>query len=255
MDRLSNIENMNMTAKDLDEIGKKTAKWEAALLSLVRLTQPVARLLFRIGFIRRAHARSNPGRVGIISRLAARGEHEQAADLAIQGLHHCRRQTPGRFWPGGQYNWWFFMALAGESLGRVATEERCDELIEMAKDGVEPFEGYLVARAYLAFARWKYRVQNYDAAIEFAEAAVRADDTWAQADYELGWYCLATGRDDAMHHLGRAVTKDPQIVSRIDDDPIWRQRPEALEKLRELSAEQIAGAQDKAAAEDDGPAG
>lgn len=246
---------MDLTAKQLEESSKQSARWYAAILFVARLLQPFAWLVFRIGFIRRAAARSYGGRCGAIFRLAKRGEHQRAADLAIQALHHYRHRPPGRFAPGGQDHWWSFMDLAAENLRHCAGQDRCDELIEMAKDGVRPFMGYDVARAYLAFARWKYQDAHYDAAIEFAEAAVRADGTWERADYELGWYCLATGRDDAMQHLGRAVAKDPQIVSRIADDPIWRQRPEVLKKLQELSADEIATAQDKAAAEgDDGPA-
>ncbi len=227
---------MNVTAKDLEEAERQTRQLTAVIVGLTPLIRPVAWLVFRIGFVRRAAARSVGGRIGAISRCAERGEHDKAADLAIHALRAFRHQPPGRVGTGGRENWWYFMALAAENLERSGDPEKFDELLGTAKDGVEPFEGYLVARAYLAFARLKYRTGDHDAAVAFAEAAARADATWAEADYALGWYCLVLGRGDAMAHLGRAVAKDRQIVSRIADDPIWQQRPDVLERLKQLAA-------------------
>ncbi len=246
--------NIDLTAKEIEDTKRRYPKSLAAIEAATRLVLPLARLVVRIGIIRRAAARSVGGRLGAIFRLQRRGKYRRAADLAIEALHHYRHQPPGRFLPGGQDHWWSFMNQAAESLDRCDDLARCDELIEMAKDGVEPRTGFYVARSYLAFARLKFRAKDYDAAIQLAEAAVEADETWAHADYQLGWYYLVLGGGDAMQHLSRAVAKDPQLVFRIAGDPTWHQRPDILQKLKELSAEEIVTARDNPAAGDgDGP--
>ncbi|MDH3594918.1 MAG: hypothetical protein OEU09_05680 [Rhodospirillales bacterium] len=217
--------------------------------------RPVIRPLWRIGFIGRFLARTTGGRTGAISRYRKRGEHDRAADLAIETLREYRHQPEGTWRPSGRDYWWMFMSFAAESLEMCDAPEKRDEVIEMARNGVEPFHGYHVALSYLAFSRWKYREGDYDAAIEFAEIAAGADETWAEPDFVLGWYCFVLGIGDAMKHLARAVRKDRRILSRIARDPVCGRHPHIVRKLENLSADDNVTLGDKADVDaDDEPA-
>lgn len=228
---------MEPTKKEIEDILKSSAKHRAAvkvLERLVRLLRPVARL----GFMRRLISRTTSGRIGMISRYAKRGEHDRAADLAIELLIENRHRPTGNFFPSSRDHWWLFMWAAARNLDKCGDQEKMEEMIELARNGVEPFQGYLVAGSYLAFSTWKYREGDYDAAIEFAEIAASADDTWAEPDFILGWYCLILG-GDAMRHLTRAVSKDHRILSRIENDSECRKHPQIIQELKDLSVDDI----------------
>lgn len=230
-------EIMGPSKKDLEDISEQTTK----LMALVPILACVLRPLARLGFLRRFLARSTGGRVGKISSLAARGDHQAAADLAIEFLRENRHRPGGRWSPSGRDFWWFFMDLATRSLGKLDDPEKWDEVIEMARSGVEPFQGYHVARSFLAISHRAFETGDYDAAAEFAETAVRADESWAEPDFTLGWYHLVLGGGDPVEHLTRAVLKDPGILFRIAKDPECRRHPHIIRKLKDLAAERAAG--------------
>ncbi len=123
-------------------------------------------------------------------------------------------------------------------------------MIELAKNGVKPIQGYHVARSFLAFSRWKYMEGVSAAAIEFAEIAASADDTWAEPDFVLGWYRLVLGGGDAMNHLTQAVRKDHRILFRIANDPVCRRHPHIIQKLKNLSVDSIVTVRDRPVADD-----
>ncbi len=120
----------------------------------------------------------------------------------------------------------------------------------MARNGVEPFHGYNVALSFLAFSRWKYREGDHGAALEFAEIAAGADETWAEPDFILGWYSLVLGRGDAMEHLARAVRKDPRMLARIEQDQVCGRHPHIVQKLKALAIDDGAVHGDDSNAED-----
>jgi hypothetical protein len=226
---------MPPTKREYDENRALNARLWAIVKFLVPLAGPPVRLLWRIGPIGRLLRRTSGGRVGAISGHAKRGKHDKAAELAIETLKEYRHVPEGRWGPSGRDYWWLFMQLAAENLEACGDREKMDQIIEMSRDGVEPFEGYDVAASYLAFSRWKYKVGDHGAATEFADLAARADPTWAEPDFVLGWYCLALGGGGAIDHLTKAVRKEPGILFRIAKDPLCRRHPHILARLKELA--------------------
>lgn len=225
---------MRPTKRELDEFPGPSRR----LRRFVEILGPLIRSFLRIGFLRRAASRSIGGRLGMIYRLTRRGEHEAAVAQAIEALRRdaYRHGQPGFLKLSGQDFWWLFMSAALPSLHELDDPEKWDEVIALAEDGVEPFQGYEVAQCLLAFAQWKYRAGEYDAALDFAERAARADETWAEPEFFLGWYRLVLAGGDAMPHLKAALSKDRGIFFRIAKDPVCRRYPHLIQRLKELVA-------------------
>jgi hypothetical protein len=106
------------------------------------------------------------------------------------------------------------------------------QLIEYANSGIKPFEGYFVAYSFLEFSRWKYESQDYEEAVEYAEIASKADKTWAEPDFILGWYGFSLNTGNPEEHLSRAIEKDRRILFRIANDDICKQYPHIISKLK-----------------------
>lgn len=227
---------MTLSKKEYDVAAATTDRHKTVLNVFVFLLRPLFRIAEIFGPLRRALDNSLGGRTGAISRCTVRGKHDKAVALAIDALKTYRHQSSRFPLPTGQDLWWVFMKFAVDSLQTYNDPDTWDELIEMARNGVEPFEGYSFAQSQLAFSHWKYRTGDYDTAVEFAETAARADATWGEPDFVLGWYCLALGGGDALAHLTKAIGKDRGILFRIASDPLCRRHPHIVQKLKELSA-------------------
>ncbi len=240
---------MDPTKKELEEISESSAKTMAVVDALIPVLRPLVRPLWRIGFIGRFFDGTVGGRTGAIARCSERGEHERAADLAIEALREYRHHPAGTWRPSGRDYWWLFMYFAARSLEQCDAPEKRNQVIEMARNGVAPFHGYHVALSFLAFSRWKYREGDHGTAVEFAQIAARADQTWAEPDFLLGWYSLVLGSGDAMTHLARAVRKDNRILARIAQDPVCGRHPHIVQKLKNLSADDIVTARDESDAD------
>ncbi len=242
---------MSLTAKDHERILEKPGKARPFYAVLKWVLVPLFRPLLRIGFIRRYLAGTTGGRYGAIFACQRRDEHDKAADLAIQALKAYRQRPKGLGGLMHHHSWWQFMHYGVASLEHSGDWDKRDLVIDLATSGVEPFEGYDVAYAFLAFSRWRYETRDYDEAIEYATIAARADETWAQPDVTLGWYRLVLGGGDAMEHLSRAVRKDHRVIFRIANDPVFRRHPHIVQRLKALVADDIVTLRDKADAEDD----
>lgn len=232
---------MNATKKELDAASKLSDR----LMQVANVLSFLLRPFSRLGFLRRLAATTVGGRGGAISYHAKRGEHEKAAALAVDALKEYRHQAGGTAITRGADYWWLFMHFAARSLEECDDREKREEAIAMARNGLPPFRGHYVAHSFLAFSRWRYRDGNYDEAIEFAEIAVSADDTWAEPDCVLGWYYLVLGGGDPLRYLTRAVRKDPGMLFRISNDPECRKHPHIVQKLKDLSADAIVTVRDE----------
>lgn len=227
---------MNLTARDREKITRKSGKSGLGLKVLIWSLKPLLWSLMRIGLFRRSVGVTVGGRFGAIYGCQKRGEHGKAADLAINALKLFCHQQSGTMLLSASDFWWQFMRAAVVSLEKLDDRDKREEVIALARDGVEPFEGYDVAYSFLAFARWKYQQRDFDTAIEFATVASKADATWAEPDFFMGWFCLALARGDALAHLSLAVDKDPRILARIVEDPTCRKHPHIIEGLRKISS-------------------
>ncbi|MDH5639963.1 MAG: hypothetical protein OEY28_01610 [Nitrospira sp.] len=124
------------------------------------------------------------------------------------------------------------MKYGVDSAKHIQRKELQEKLIEYANAGIEPFEGYDVAYSYLEFSRWKYHVNSYEEAIAYAQVASRADDTWAEPDFVLGWYGLQLSTGNAEEHLSRAIEKDRRSLFRIVNNDVCKRYPHIIDKLK-----------------------
>ena len=124
------------------------------------------------------------------------------------------------------------MKHGAESARHIKNEKLREKLIEYANSGIEPFEGYDVAYSYLEFSRWKYHASSYNEAVKYAELASRADVTWAEPDFLLGWYGLVLSTGNAEEYLSRAIEKDQRVLFRIVNNDVCKQYPHIVHKLK-----------------------
>ena len=224
---------MALTKRDLNRVRDEDSGWFAFAKTTARFLNPLFKLLWRIGSIRRWAQNSAGGRVGAISRLAKSGRHEEAAVMAMEALG-VYRQGPRDHGASSLETWWLFARLAAENLSAAADHEGMDRLIRIARSGQPPREGYPAAQTLLVLSRWTYKQKDYDAAFEFAGMASEANPTWADPNFFLGWFCLALGRGGAKEHLTKAVRAEPGIYFRIVKDPLCRQSPQITASLKQL---------------------
>ncbi len=90
----------------------------------------------------------------------------------------------------------------------------------------------IVAYSYLEFSKWSYQTQGHENAVKYAKISSRADSTWAESDFILGWYGLVLGIGNAETHLSHAIEKDPRILFRIASNDICQQYPHIVNKLK-----------------------
>ena len=220
---------MTLSSKDLEEIKYKRVKenWFIKLLVLL------AKLIGKIPYVRNKLNESEGGLSGTMFRCQADGDHAEATRIGIFALEKFRHKknwlTPGM----EHHSWWSFMRHASESAGQTDDDMLKQKLIALAKDGIEPFEGIFVAKSFLEFSRWNYRAEKYDKAIEYAEVASQADNTWAEPDFLLGWYGLLLSTGNAEKYLSQAIEKDERILFRIANNDICKQYPSIIKKLKQ----------------------
>ena len=238
---------MGLTKKDYEAVAQDHAGFFAFTKRLeVRLRPwllPLARLITRPAFIRRRVYRWTPARIGRISGLRERGEHAKAAELAIKTLKEYRARSlakrPAEAPASTPEYWWFFVHLAADCLKDLEDWHKRGELIALAESVERPQADFDAAASFLAFARWKDEVGDYEDARAFAEIAADADPTWAEPDFLLGWYCLTLGGGGALEYLKDAVRKDPQVYFRIASNPECRRYPHIVQSLKALSSESL----------------
>ena len=124
------------------------------------------------------------------------------------------------------------MRYACESANHIEDRNLRDQIVSAVDNGIEPFEGYSVAYAFVAIAKWRFADGDHEGAFEYAQKAIDADDTWAEAEFILGWLVLATGQSDSQRHLEKAVEKDRRILFRISNDDLCKQFPHIVKRLK-----------------------
>jgi hypothetical protein len=219
---------MSLKSRDIEEIEGKPFKEPPFTKFLVASIQ----LLAKIPPIKKRMAESVGGLSGRIFRCWEKQEYEKATRIAIQALEKYRNKKSRIFHFMDHHNWWSFMKYGVDSVRHIKNEELRERLIQYANAGIEPFEGYDVAYSYLEFFRWKYDVNSYDEAIKYAEVASKADETWAEPDFILGWYGLLFCKGNGEEHLVRAIKKDQRMLFRIANNDVCKQHPHIINKLK-----------------------
>jgi hypothetical protein len=224
---------MSLTRKDIEEIERKPFKEPPFTNFFVSML----RFLSKIPPVKRYLNESIGGLSGRIFRLWETKEYEEATKVAIFGIEKYRHKKSKTLPFMDHHHWWQLMKHGVDSAKNTDNQELKDKLIEYAVSGIEPFEGYDVANTYLEFSKWQYQKSEYEKAIEFAKIASKADSTWAEPDFILGWYGLVLGQGDVETHLSHAIEKDPRILFRVANNDICQQYPHIIKKLKEKYSE------------------
>ena len=220
---------MSLTSREIEEVEKEPFKEPRFTNSFVSLF----RLLAKIPIIKTYIANSSGGLSGRIFRCWDEKNYEKASEIAIYALERFRNKKSWFLPFMNHHNWWQFMKHGVNSAKWVENEETKEKFIEVANSGIEPFKGHYVAYSFLEFSRWKYKSQDYEKAVQYAEIAAKADETWAEPDFILGWYALLLSKGNAEDHLSRAVEKDQRVLFRIANNEICKQYPHIISKLKE----------------------
>ncbi len=219
---------MPITKKEIESIQSKPFKEPAIINFIFSILSPLS----KVSAIRKYIENSSGGLNGQIFRHRDKQEYDEATKVAIKGLNKYRNKisllTPFM----DHHIWWQFMESGVDSAKNSDNLELRDKLIEYAIFGIEPFEGYYVAYSYLEFSKWKYQTQDYEKAIEYAKTASKADSTWAEPDFILGWLSLVLGDGDAETHLSNAIEKDQKNLFRVTNNDVCKQYPHIINKLK-----------------------
>ena len=224
---------MSITKKEIESIQESIQSKPLKVPAIINFIFSVLSQLSKIPAIRKYIENSSGGLNGQIFRHWNKQEYDEATKVAIKGLEKYRNKksllTPFM----DHHTWWQFMQSGADSAKNSDNLELKDKLIEYAVSGIEPFDGYYVAHSYLEFSKWKYQTHDYEKAIEYAKTASKADSTWAEPDFILGWFSLVLGNGDAEAHLSKAIEKDSRILFRIANNDICKQYPHIINKLKE----------------------
>ena len=220
---------MSLTRKDIEDIEHKPFK-EPPFTNFFVST---IRLLSKIPPIKKYLNESIGGLSGRIFRHWENNEYEEATKVAIFGLEKYRNKKSLILPFMDHHHWWSLMKHGADSATKSDNAALIEKLIEYAISGIEPFDGYDVAHSYLEFSKWKYQTKDHEKAVEYAKTASRADSTWAEPDFILGWYGLVLGEGNAETHLSHAIEKNPRIFFRIANNDICQQYPHIVTKLKE----------------------
>lgn len=222
---------MSITKKDIESIQESIQSKPLKLPAIINFIFSVLSPISKIPAIRKYIENSSGGLNGQIFRHWNKQEYDEATKVTIKGLEKYRNKksllTPFM----DHHTWWQFMELGVDSAKNSNNFELKDKLIEHANSGIKPFEGYYVAYSFLEFSKWKYQRQDFEKAIEYAKTASKADSTWAEPDFILGWFSLVLGYADAEAHLCNAIEKDSRILFRIANNDICKQHPHIISKL------------------------
>ena len=223
---------MSLSSRDMEEIEKKPFKepWFTGIFI------GIFRLIAKIPFIRRKLNNSIGGLSGNIFSCWEKQDYKKATEISIYALERFRCKKDRWFPDMMHHHWWSFVKHGVDSAKHIDVQELNEKLISLAKDGIEPFEGYDVAYSFLEFSRWEYARSNNAIAFKYAEIASKADETWGEPDFVLGWLSLVLGKGRAEYYLRKAISKDKRILFKISSNSICKQYPNIINKLKEMYA-------------------
>jgi len=218
---------MSLTKKDIENIEQQPFKEPPFINSLEGLFQFIS----KIPFVKKYFQESIGGLHGNIFRHRDNNEYELSTEVALFALEKYRNKKSLCLQDMIHHHWWSFMQLGVESATHTENQMHKDKLIDFANSGIEPFEGYNVAYSYLEFSKWSHLNNDTNTAIKYVKKALKADKTWGEPDFILGWYALLFGMDNAELYLSQAIEKDKGYLLHIINNDICQQHPNIINNL------------------------
>jgi tetratricopeptide (TPR) repeat protein len=186
-------------------------------------------IMYSIPPLSRYLEKTKPFLIGKISKLLKNEKYNEALDLSRSGLEKCDKKFEfDHLW------WWEFMSYAVYCAQTLNDDKTMSKLFEMAENGFEPFEGRHYSYCYCYFSHFKYVEGDYDLAINLAERANKADDTFGDPFYLLGYYELFINDQDPLELFKAAIERDHSILNRIVNHPALKEFPNIIAKLKRL---------------------
>jgi tetratricopeptide (TPR) repeat protein len=195
--------------------------------SLLKITSVV---LNHIPPLKRYIAKTASGMIGRAHQNLKAGNFNEAYQICLDGLKKFGDKTDWQ----GNYDWWEFMRYGAFAANKLNEIFKKNELLSIANDRNDNFSGFGVADAFCIFSRWKYQQKEYDDAVEFAERALKADDTYAECHALLGWYKLFIEQSDPIEYLKSSILCDNNYLHRIVNDPEMEKFPNIISELRDF---------------------
>ncbi len=220
---------MSNTSRDVESRAGKPFKEPRFTNFFVALI----RLLEKIPAIRKYSNESYGGLHGAIFHNWDIKNYEKATRIAIFGLKKHRNKKSKILPPAiDHHDWWSLMRDGVDSARHISNSGLKENLIEQARSGPKPFDGYDVAFSFLEFSKWKYEEQNETEVFKYATLASNADSTWGEPDFLLGWYSLVFEREGAECHFEKAIEKDLRKLAQILANDVCKEFPDIIANLK-----------------------
>jgi tetratricopeptide (TPR) repeat protein len=187
----------------------------------------IATIIYSIPPFKKYLSKTKPFLNGKISKLLKDEKYNEALDLSFVGLEKCDKDNEfDHFW------WWAFMNYAVYCAHTLNDDKTMSKLFEMAENGFAPFEGRYYSHCYCYFSHFKYVEGDYELAISLAERAKKADDTFGESYYLLGYYELFINDKDPLDLFNAAIERDHSILNHIVNHPALKEFPHIIAKLK-----------------------
>lgn len=151
------------------------------------------------------------------------GNYKMALKLALVGLE----KTKGMESKNDQWQWWEFMKLAIDTGIKLNNESDYEAVKQYALTDYSP-SSREVAKYYLRLSMLGFNF-NDKAIVDLAEMALKADESWGEPEFMLGWYMLKENIDAAISHFKKAIEKDASYKERIREDEVCNRYPQVAE--------------------------
>jgi len=215
-----------LTTRGVEQVAKsRTVRFSNLLLQVIGpVLRPIFRALRVFPGVRSRLDGGLGGRSGALIRLMEKKQFRDAFNCALDGVTYC--ETHGSPFDMQKMYWWIFIEGAARCANDLGDDERQQVVARLV---AAPAPGGLYeARCLEMLARWRWRAQDADGAIDLARRAVLADATWPHGHIILGWYGLITGKFDPLPRLREAVRVSPGALEEIRANADFARFPELI---------------------------
>jgi len=181
------------------------------------------KLLLSFPFLGKAIRSSDAYILGQLQSLFANNDYLECLSESLDYLKKPNSK-------GDQLLWWEFASFAILSTAKLQDRDAYNELVILLADREIPSNKRSVAESLTKLSMLGYFFQDKEGMLKLAEQAKKADESWAEPEFLLGWYQLPSM--DSVTHLKNAINIDSEYLSRIKSDSTCLKYPEVIEQLK-----------------------
>ncbi len=181
------------------------------------------KLLLSFPFSGKAIKSSDAYILGQLQLLFANNDYLECLSKSLDFLRKSKNK-------GEPLLWWEFSSIAILSTAKLQNRDTYNELVALLTDHEIPSGKRSVAESLVKLSMLGYFFQDKEGMLKLAEQAKKADESWAEPEFLLGWYQLpSTG---SATHLKNAINIDSEYLSRIRSDSTCLKYPEIIKQLK-----------------------